>query len=222
MVGGRGRRVCATGAGCAGREVTHAVSDPSIPQQRRRGGHVACVIRDARIRVPCHIPVRIALQRVALLCGRPESPADEPGCPPSRPSSSCVNAQPRSGRRPGSPRDLRQPGRPDPGEPRAPTATCCPPTEAPSTSSPRFRSRLLACAAPLLAAMEGDARHRPARDRHPLASRGLQAVLALEVAAPRWTTKHNGRDPGSRSPDGRRESDVGCAAHPRRDPEARS
>ena len=38
--------------------------------------------------------------------------------------------------------------------------------------------------------MEGHAGHRPARDRHPLASRGVQAVLALEVAAPRWTTEH--------------------------------
>jgi transposase InsO family protein len=33
--------------------------------------------------------------------------------------------------------------------------------------------------------MEGDARHRPARDRDPLASRGLQAVLALDIASPR-------------------------------------
>ena len=144
-----------------------------------------------------------ALQRVALLCGIPEVPADEPGCPPFRPPSSCVDAQPCSGRRPGSPRDLRLPGGPDPGEPRAPPAACCPPTEATSTSSPRDRSSPLACPAPLLAAMEGDAGHRPARDRHPLASRGVQAVMALDVAAPRWTTEHNGRGPRPRSPDGR-------------------
>jgi len=95
--------------------------------------------------VPRHIPVRLRLQRVAFLCRILEAPADEPGCPPSRPPSSCVDAAPpRSGRRPGSPRDLRLPGRPDPGEPRAPTAACCPPMEATSTSSPRVRSILLA------------------------------------------------------------------------------
>ena len=124
-------------------------------------------------------------ERLAELLG-------EPGCPPFRPPSSSGDAQPRSCRRLDIPRDLRQPGRPDPGEPRAPPATCGPPTQAPSPSSPRFRSRFLDCPAPLLATMEGDAGHRPARDRHPLASRGVQPVLALEVAAPRCDGKGDG------------------------------
>ena len=45
MGGGRGRRVCVTGAGCAGREVAHAVRDPSIPRQRRCGHQAGAVVR---------------------------------------------------------------------------------------------------------------------------------------------------------------------------------
>ena len=151
-------------------------------------------------------PVRPALQRVALPCRRAESPADEPGCPPSPPPSSCVEARPPPCRPPGSRRDLRQPRRPHDREPRAAPAACRPAAEDSPAPPSRHRPPFRAGPAPLVAPRGDGARHRSARSRHVLASQGLPTVRAPDIAAQRCTPEHHGQHPRSRPRDGSRES----------------
>src|SRR5580704_5836616 len=62
---------------------------------------------------------------------------------------------------------------------------------------------------------------RPTGDRHPVASEGLPAVLALEVAQSWWSAEDTGGDPPPDPGDELGQSALGCASHPRRTEKAR-
>jgi hypothetical protein len=70
-------------------------------------------------------------------------------------------------------------------------------------------------------ARAGRAKNPPARDGHPLASRWVPILLALEIAAPRGPTKNARRHSPAHSRDESRQPIVGSATHPRRAAQAR-
>ena len=61
----------------------------------------------------------------------------------------------------------------------------------------------------------------PAGDRHPMASDGVPAVLAVEVALSGWAAKSSVGDPAADPGDEPGQPAVGCTAHPWRTAQAR-
>jgi hypothetical protein len=95
------------------------------------------------------------------------------------------------------------------------------PTRPETTAAPRPRQ---AAEGPRPAALHGLApppRGRAARDRHPLASPGLEAVLALEVALSARSPAPECRGAGADRHPGARASALGHRADPRRSAQAR-
>ena len=72
------------------------------------------------------------------------------------------------------------PARPGAREPRAAPSAGRPPTDRAASTPAPLRPRVLGPARPSVARLGGGRRHRPTRDRHPVAADRLQAVLDLE------------------------------------------
>ena len=114
------------------------------------------------------------------------------------------------------------PARPGARESRAAPSAGRPPTDRDASTPAPLRPSVLGPARPSVARLGGGRRHRPTRDRHPVAANRLQAVLDLEEPPARARPPR--RRPGRPRADphhGSRQPPVGRTPDPRRAPEAR-